>query len=515
MKRGENLMQTAKRRRAAAQLKRAKQRRKRSSAVQLSPTEIAAAQWLGCVLQSSPLLYDEEMTVDHFTVKAHRDLYSALLQIGPEDDLDKDLPRLRDQLQSVGYSVSEAADLMCAVLDHGCQLAHFADYAAILHKSRAEQRDCDDPSSRVRKNGRQEPSGDSSFLEFTTEQLLEQQEPLRWLLPGMLTQNEPAVIVGPSKSLKTSIAVDLCAALASGEKFLGQFAAARAFRVGLVSSTTDQHALTDLARRWSAASSSRSKRLPNLTWALSSDGSTNLENLRDWIAKHQLEVVVIDPLRLTSTGKSTQAAELCDLVRCCLENGATPILCCQSRKAIKSDASDIPRELGFARQWLLVRHRQNYLPGSGQHRLQLTLGGYAGQGGEWGVDIDEGSLQDPTGRRWDVTLREPQSIADETAACEAEAHAQRLRAKIRVAIQSVAENDAFKSRIRERSGISGARFEPVWSQMLTAGEVEPNPNFDRKTHVHPTYRLAERGSPPEKKEAVRSNPEAAQRAVPT
>src|SRR5690606_21499663 len=105
--------------------------------------------------------------------------------------------------------------------------------------------------------------------------------------------------------------------------------------------------------------------------------------------------------------------QLRELVRCCKVAGATPILCCQSRKAIPrgvSTATDVAASLDFARQWMLVQRRQNYQPGSGQHRLRLTLGGAAGQGGEWGVDIEEGRLQDPGGRSWQVTLRDLDAI---------------------------------------------------------------------------------------------------------
>ncbi|EAQ78721.1 AAA family ATPase [Blastopirellula marina] len=479
----------------------------------LTPVDMAEAQWLGCVLLFPERLADDPLSVDDFKLRQHRDLYSVFLQLQTNGHQCSDLPRLFKELQALGYGLKQAVVLVKGVMDRGGEIAHLDQYAAIIREPQEE-------SQAVAVNPGEEEivrvdlTGGSPFQEFTTAQLLEEEQPLKWLLPNMLAQNEPAVIVGPSKSMKTSITVDLCAAFASGGKFLGQFAVQRAYRVGYVSSTLERKSLFDLARRWSDANGAASKPLDNLFWALSIDDSTdpaNLPQLRDWISKHQLEVVVIDTLRLTSTGKRTQAAQLRDLVRCCMDAGATPILCCQSCKAIKSgtlEGTGVTDHLDFARQWMLVQRRQNYLPGSGQHRLRLTLGGNAGQGGEWGVDINEGRLEDPTGRRWNVTLRDVDSLVVETVACEAQALEQRLRAKIRVTIANIEETRATKSKIRDHSGVNGAKFAAAWDRLIASGEIEVSPTYDSKTQSYPTYRLSDRSSPPEKNEAVRSGPEA-------
>jgi hypothetical protein len=45
--------------------------------------------------------------------------------------------------------------------------------------------------------------------------------------------------------------------------------------------------------------------------------------------------------------------------------------------------------------------RLPYVPRSGHHDLWLTAGGSCGQGGTWGLVIEEGQLADDfTGRRW-------------------------------------------------------------------------------------------------------------------
>lgn len=68
----------------------------------------------------------------------------------------------------------------------------------------------------------------------------------------------------------------------------------------------------------------------------------------------------------------------------------------------------------FARQWILLSRRKDYLDGSGLHELWMRSGGSAGHSSLWGLDVDEGgSKAGIAGERWEVTARTVNQIKQE------------------------------------------------------------------------------------------------------
>ncbi|MCC9605506.1 AAA family ATPase [Blastopirellula sp. JC732] len=531
-------MRKARIRRLGALL-RAKQKKKNKDANSVSASEeLVEAQWLACMMMYPERLSEDALPLQVFRVPCHRDIYSALLGLHLTGDEDRDDHQLLADLLTYGYDKLTASALIQAVMHSGGDLNNITDYAATLRKRLTPEPVELPPDGEI---VRLELGGGSSFRTLTTEELFAEQQPREWLLANLLTRNEPAVIVGPSKTLKSSLAVDLCAALASGGKFLNHFAAEKPLRVGFACSSNQQQTLTDLTQRWGEARKS-APATDNLMWLLTTDDPADPETvgkLRDWITKHELEVVVIDAIRLSSTGKRKQAEALQTLAQCCLDNGATPILCVQTRKEMKPgklEASILAGNLDFAQQWLLVNRRQSYAPGSGEHRLWLALGGYAGQGGEWGVDVDEGRLTNvgqavpaemetlasraaememlatraagtacPTtknGRSWKTIVHEADTLQDEAERLKDAALDQRMRSRIRLAMTDLGEAHATKLRVRENCGMNGTKFARGWDRMVAAGEIEKI--VDEKRFYDPKYRLIQ--SAQEKKDAVESTP---------
>ncbi|MCC9607874.1 AAA family ATPase [Blastopirellula sp. JC732] len=522
-------MRKARIRRLGALL-RAKQKKNKQANSTAVHEELVEAQWLACMMTYPERLSEDALPLQIFQVQYHRDIYSALLTLHITGDTDKDAQQLLADLLTYGYDKLTAPALIQAVMHSGGNIDHLADYAATLRKRLTPESEPVElpPDGEI---VRLELGGGSSFRTLTTEELFAEQQPREWLLSNFLTRNEPAVLVGPSKTLKSSLAVDLCAALASGGKFLNHFAAEKPLRVGFACSSNQQQTLTDLAQRWGEARKETPSR-NNLMWLLTTDDPADPETLgklRDWITKHELEVVVIDAIHLSSTGKRKQAEALQTLAQCCLDYGATPILCIQTRKEMKPgklEASILAGSLDFAQQWLLVNRRQSYSPGSGEHRLWLTLGGYAGQGGEWGVDVEEGRLTSvgqavpaemlalasraagtacpttTTVRRWQTIVHEAEALQDEAERLKDAALDQRMRSRIRLAITDLGEAHATKLRVRENCGMNGTKFARGWDRMVAAGEIEKI--VDEKRFYDPRYRLIMPA--PEKNDAAESTP---------
>lgn len=347
------------------------------------------------------------------------------------------------------------------------------------------------------------PAAFSAPLEsFTTAELLARRTPPQWLLPGVLYRGQPTVIVGPSRCQKTSLAVDLCGALASGGKFLGRFVVERPLRVGFVGGDGARDAVTELARRWSSTAEVDLPALDRLVWAFNLADlrdPANLSRLRDWIGQHQLEAVLIDAAELGTCTRRAETEQLQALVNCCLDAGAMPILCCQTRHEPKprpmtaADLASAPCG-AVARQWLLINRREEYRPGSGSHRLWLTVGGNCGHSGEWGVDIQEELADDQSAGRWQATVRDAGSIETEMALAAAAAQAAHLRQKLRIVLTQIDPRDATKLKIREQSGMSGARFGFAWDLLMRSGEIAlTSPPDYRTPHREPRYRLVRPG----------------------
>jgi hypothetical protein len=250
---------------------------------------------------------------------------------------------------------------------------------------------------------------------------LETGDGLEWAVENVLVKDQPVLIGGPKKTLKTSLAVDLAVSLATATPFLGRFKVPEPTRVLLISGESGTAALGHTARRVYLAKNllgapdgvSYVTRLPPL------GNAGGLQTLEVLIRRTTSGIVVIDPLYLALMKgvQGKNAANLFDMgpllseiTERCLEGGCTPILIHHANKRIEPSR---PMELDdlafagtqeFARQWILVNRRGRY-KFAGRHELILNVGGSAGHSSLWDVTVDEGELNpDFTGRKWDVKV---------------------------------------------------------------------------------------------------------------
>ncbi len=247
-----------------------------------------------------------------------------------------------------------------------------------------------------------------------------------WLVEQVLAAGQPAVIGGPKKSLKTSIAVDLAISLGSGKPFLGKFAVPQQTRVAVLSGESGTATLQETARRVCQAKDVRLEAC-DVLWQTDLpllSAQADRDALKHGLAAAGVKVVIIDPLFLclVGGGEKVTASNLYEVgpllwksCAACLEAGATPVLIHHTTKfaSKKAEAAEPPdlddlafAGIGeFARQWLLLGRRAPYQPGTGRNALVLTLGGSAGHSSVWALDVDEGVLgSDGKGRHWEVRV---------------------------------------------------------------------------------------------------------------
>jgi hypothetical protein len=327
-----------------------------------------------------------------------------------------------------------------------------------------------------------------------------------WLVEQVLVKGQPAVFGGPRKTLKTSLLIDLALSLAAPRtdplvdpaRFLGRFAVPARARVGLFSGESGQATLQETAHRICAARGTTLKgsgvlwnfAVPHLADAL------DLEGLQGLIRDHQLGVVIIDPLYLALPGGGGVDANnlfamgsiLNEAARACLEAGATPILAHHARKHRAADERWEPLELEdlayagiqeFARQWVLVSRRARYVPGTGSHRLWMSVGGSAGFGGLWGVDVEEGQVGANLGpRSWrarvlgvDEARLEKKRARAERKENDRALRDEALRERVEDYLRDKPEGDT-RSAISSAAGGNTTKMGPLFAAMLAERVLE-------------------------------------------
>ena len=268
-----------------------------------------------------------------------------------------------------------------------------------------------------------------------------------FLIPRILVAGQPGVIGGRTKALKTTIAVDLVLSLGSGTPFLGHFDTDRV-NVGFWSGESGDATIQNTARRIAKAkdvdladcSVHWSFDVPQLS------RPDHIGRLIHIIQQKTLEVIVIDPLYLAllSPESSTRTGDLFamgqalqPIAEIARKTDCTPILLHHFRKNTQADEVEPAalEELSqsgvaeFVRQWILLQRKVPYTH-DGNHQLYMRAGGSAGHAGFWGLDISEGTYDDPImERHWDVQVEPISDLRAETERSRAEKSAARNTAR--------------------------------------------------------------------------------------
>jgi hypothetical protein len=320
----------------------------------------------------------------------------------------------------------------------------------------------------------------------------------RYLVRGMLVQGQPAVIGGRSKTLKTSVAIDLAISLGSGTLYLGHWQTERC-RVAVWSGESGAATIRETARRIAAA---RGIDLTtcDVLWAFSLpklSHVTHLDHLRQTIIDQGIAVSVIDPLYLALLNTETagqasnvyaMGAALQPVGEIGQQTGCTMVVLHHFRKSGQADP-DEPAALEelaqsgvveWARQWILLARRSPYAS-DGRHQLWLRVGGSAGHAGLYALDIAEGIYDPETadgGRRWDVAVHSVADVRTETRRAADDRRAQQIserqsddRRRMLEALRRCPDGETMR-RLRELAGLSGTRAADAVRALVGEGRAE-------------------------------------------
>ncbi len=282
----------------------------------------------------------------------------------------------------------------------------------------------------------------------------------RWLIRQVLAADEPCMLAGPKKSLKTSLLVDLVISLGTRTPWLGKFHVDRKVPVAFFSGESGPGTLQETALRVCA---SKGVELDDVAvhWGFALPQLSEDDQLEEWrtgIEAAEAEVVVVDPLYLSllsgPKGQTISAANLFQMgpllkriTDVCKGIGCT-LLLCHHFKQNRTDPFAEPQldDIGFAgsqefaRQWILLGRREKYEAGTGSHALWLKVGGSAGHSGHWAVDVGEGVVDDEfQGRSWEVRVLSASEERLQRKALEINRKAQQQHEK----------DDAAKSKVLE------------------------------------------------------------------
>lgn len=241
-----------------------------------------------------------------------------------------------------------------------------------------------------------------------------------WLIKNVLVKGEPAGIGGPMKAMKTSLAVDMAISLATGTPFVGTFEVPRAVPTAIVSCESGQATLVGTRKNVLKAKGFRSDYKSNLLhWCFDAPRFTDEAALELFVglqADRGVSVAFLDPLYqmlgdVNAASIFDTGSRLGVVSKMFLAKGITPIILHHANRQLmpgkQMQLSNLSHA-GFAefvRQFILVNRKDEYVEGSGYHRLSMSIGGSAGHSGGYVVEIDEGKMEDDfQGRKWEVRV---------------------------------------------------------------------------------------------------------------
>ena len=323
----------------------------------------------------------------------------------------------------------------------------------------------------------------------------------RPIITDCLYAGHPAFDGGLFKTCKSLVAIDGAISIPSGRPFLNTFTIPEPMGVVYFSGEGGPSMIQEYARRVARSKGLELADVQNLHWCFS---VPRLEDLHDLDAMTKVledtgaGVAFIDNTTLALSGDDAgnvmkMGRILGNAVRVCAERNVTPVFVHHFKRTRATADQFAPGELvdltqagaaEIAGQWWLLTRREPFDPAqAGEHQLWLNIGGRLGHGCLHALDVHEGRLSDPGGRRWEVEVLRPDEVREETQARQQESKRQRAQERAAAVLESdraelvkVAarlNSPQTKSDLRTLTAIGHGRFDRAFASLAGDGTLQP------------------------------------------
>lgn len=352
------------------------------------------------------------------------------------------------------------------------------------------------PNGRVRPP---EPKAER-FPLVTSAALASQDYRPSWIIKDMLVAGSPAVDGGFLKTGKTLIAVDGAISVASATQFLGRFEVPEPLAVVYFSGEGGPSVAQEYGQRIAASKGLELGKLSKLHWCFTVpklDDIRDLDEIQRLHDKTGADMMVFDNLMLCLSGDDAgnvfkMGHILGAVIRVCNERGITPLFVHHFKRTRATVGQYDPGELAdltqagaaeIAGQWWLLARRRPYSPDhAGEHELWLTVGGRLGHSSLHGLDVHEGRLSDPGGRRWEVDVlsagdvresehQRAQEAKDKKRADKVASELEDTRKAIVEALTTIGRPESM-TEIRRQVGGGHAIFDRAWKSLIQKKTVK-------------------------------------------
>jgi len=299
-----------------------------------------------------------------------------------------------------------------------------------------------------------------------------------FLIDNVLVENQPCILGGAKKCLKTSVLLDMALSLAAGVPFLRQFEVPRPRSVLVMTGESGLVTVRNTIQRIAESADIDPGMLESLFICDRVPRLDNIEHLAilaTILEKLEPDVVIFDPAYLMLTTDKPESlfatgGQLSAITQLCQSHGATIVLAHHTSKG-RNDIGRTPDldDLSwsgfseFARQWVLLCRNKVFDPMTGEHDLKVRVGGSFGHGGEYEVIIREGLFPD---RTWDVELLDIGGVVGQGEPTEVKYQ--------RKVLDALAENPdgMTKSKLKIATKLRNDKVNNAIDQLVESGQLE-------------------------------------------